>query len=105
MQDRVAEQWDRQLLPHLENDLDNLYLGWDRKHVEALREDEDARATRYGGLFKDGLITRNEARGALDFDEAEQDGYFFELSDSAAKDKAKEQLAKALAERANGFDG
>ncbi|MBL8061363.1 MAG: phage portal protein, partial [Chthonomonas sp.] len=40
MQDRVAEQWDRQLLPHLENDLDNLYLGWDRKHVEALREDE-----------------------------------------------------------------
>lgn len=65
-------------LEHIQNKLqsdllpryaDNLELRYDLSGVGALKENEDKKATRVLNLWKAGLITRNEGRYALDYQE------------------------------------
>ena len=58
MQNLVARQITRQLLGAEKG----LMLGFDRSAVPCLQEDEDAKATRWGGLVRDSVATVAEAR-------------------------------------------
>ena len=63
---------------------DNLELRYDLSNVGALKENEDKKATRVLNLWKAGLITRNEGRYALDYEEDLNGNlYFNELTLSA----------------------
>ncbi len=104
LQDRIARQWNRQMLPLFEVD-ESLYLGWDRKHVEALREDQDAIADRYARLFLADVVTRDEARSAIDMPPSGLDGYHSDLTGGAFALGEKSRLRKRLEARGNVFDG
>jgi HK97 family phage portal protein len=64
-QDRLARQLDLQLLPEFEPRDSGLGFQWDRSAVEVLQESEDARFTRAGQAYRDGILTANEARELL----------------------------------------
>ncbi len=55
---------------------------FDNKGVQALRENEDLRAGRIGRLYRDGVITRSDARSALNFETTTADDVY--LSNLAA---------------------
>lgn len=59
---RIEDQLNEQLAPEYGEDI---RIRFDLSEIEALREDQDARATRLRGLVQDGIITRNEAREQL----------------------------------------
>lgn len=63
MQNRLARQLTRQLLPDF--DSDGLEFRWDRSQVEVLRESEDARCARACQAFQAGILSRDEARALI----------------------------------------
>lgn len=77
--DHIKEKLSQDLLPRF---ADNLELRYDLSGVGALKENEDNRAKRIDMLFKSGIIKRNEAREALDYEDDPVNGnlYFNELS-------------------------
>lgn len=78
MESMVRQSWSRGVIP-----LEKLIAGeitrtlapalgaasaeFDNKGVQALRENEDLKAARIGRLYRDGVITRSDARLALNF--------------------------------------
>lgn len=64
--DLVADTLRWQLLNEFE-DPNQFTLDYDFSQVEALRESQDAKSARTRGEYKDGIITRNEAREALGY--------------------------------------
>lgn len=104
LQDRIARQLTAQLLPQLESD-ESLYLGWDRKNVEALREDEDLRISRYERLFRSDIITRDEARMSIDLEASGSDGFYSDLVGRGLTSELKSGLKSRLEERGDVFDG
>jgi len=56
---------------------DNLELRYDLSGVQALKENEEIKANRVMNLFKSGLITRNEARYQLDYEDINNDEEFY----------------------------
>ncbi len=61
LQQRFAEILNQQLLTDL-GDPEHEHVHWDYSGVDALREIQDATARNAASLFKDGLISRDEAR-------------------------------------------
>ena len=49
---------------------------FDNKGVQALRENEDLKAGRIGRLYRDGVITRSDARSALNFETVDADNVY-----------------------------
>ena len=90
----VKSFWENTIIPRylehikdkLNSDLvsryaDNLYLTYDLSTVTALKESQDALTKRTVDLWKNGLIKRNEARFALDYEDViGGDVFFNELS-------------------------
>lgn len=65
--DLVADTLRWQLLPEFD-DPHAFTLDYDYSQVEALRESQDAKSLRLRGEYKDGVVTRNEAREALGYE-------------------------------------
>ncbi len=90
----VKSFWENTIIPRylehmkdkLNSDLvsryaDNLYLTYDLSTITALKESQDALTKRTVDLWKNGLIKRNEARFALDYEDViGGDVFFNELS-------------------------
>lgn len=77
----------------------NRYCEHDLSQIQALQEDEDAKAKRWGQLFKDGLAMRSEARssmnlGASDESNPDQDKVFFVLKGGSLVKPNEEPLAQ-----------
>ena len=49
---------------------------FDNKGVQALRENEDLKAARIGRLYRDGVLTRADARSALNFETVDADNVY-----------------------------
>lgn len=86
----VKSFWENTIIPRylehmkqkLQSDLlpryaDNLLLVYDLSKIQALKESQDALAKRTVELWKSGLIKRNEARFALDYEEVQDGDVFF----------------------------
>lgn len=96
--DIIASQLTDQFLRIFTDDL-ALYLGFDRRTVEALREDRKELESRYALLYQGGIVTLNEARTALDFEPAKVDGFYQDLSSAASLTLAKARFAESLAKK------
>lgn len=66
----IEEELDVQLLPDFEKNPEGFSCAHDLSKVPSLQEDEDKKATRLSGLWKDGVIQRGEARSGLNFGES-----------------------------------
>jgi phage portal protein BeeE len=86
----VKSFWENTIIPRylehikqkLQSDLlpryaDNLVLVYDLSRIQALKESQDALTKRTVDLWKSGLIKRNEARFALDYEEVQDGDVFF----------------------------
>ena len=86
----VKSFWENTVIPRylehmkqkLQSDLlpryaDNLVLVYDLSKIQALKESQDALTKRTVDLWKSGLIKRNEARYALDYEEVQDGDMFF----------------------------
>jgi HK97 family phage portal protein len=86
----VKSFWENTIIPRylehmkqkLQSDLlpryaDNLVLVYDLSKIQALKESQDALTKRTVDLWKSGLIKRNEARFALDYEEVQDGDVFF----------------------------
>ena len=93
--DHMRDKLQADLLPRY---ADNLELRYDLSNVGALKENEDKKAIRVNNLWKSGLVTRNEARYALDYQDVPDGDIFIDKisqqipSDQAVKKKVHEQL-------------
>lgn len=85
--DHILDKLQSDLLPRY---ADNLELRYDLSNVGALKENEDKKAKRIDMLFKSGIIKRNEARYALDYEEdaIKGDVYFNELATTSTPTEA-----------------
>ena len=98
--DRISRQLTSELLTEFLPD-PLYYLGYDRRRVDALQDDLDQMATRISGLFQSGIIMLNEARKAMDFEPAENDGFFYDLTSQSQIQLAKARHIEAITHRAN----
>lgn len=73
--DHIKDKLTQDLLPRY---ADNLELRYDLSNVQALKENEDMRAKRVSELFKLNLLTRNEARYELDYEEVDDENVFYQ---------------------------
>lgn len=96
--DIIASQLTDQFLRIFTDDL-ALYLGFDRRTVEAMHEDRKELESRYALLYQGGIVTLNEARTALDFEPAKVDGFYQDLSSAASLTLAKARFAESLAKK------
>ena len=87
MESMVRQSWSRGVIPlqkliageisrTLAPVFDAASVEFDNKGVQALRENEDLKAGRIGRLYRDGVITRSDARGALNFDTTPADDVY-----------------------------
>lgn len=77
-QNIIADELHVQLLRDFESQVDQFQVRFDNSRVRILQEDEHRAATRYGELYKNGLIRRSEARTRLGFEAAPEDDIYFE---------------------------
>jgi hypothetical protein len=96
--DIIASQFTDQFLRMFTDD-SALYLGYDRRGVEALQIDRAELEARYTLLYQGGLVMLNEARTALDFEPAPVDGFYQDLSSAASLTLAKARFAESLAKK------
>jgi HK97 family phage portal protein len=96
--DIIASQFTDQFLRIFTDD-SALYLGYDRRGVEALQLDRAELEARYTLLYQGGIVMLNEARTALDFEPASVDGFYQDLSSAASLTLAKARLAESLAKK------
>jgi hypothetical protein len=96
--DIIASQFTDQFLRIFTDD-SALYLGYDRRGVEALQLDRAELEARYTLLYQGGIVMLNEARTALDFEPAKVDGFYQDLSSAASLTLAKARLAESLAKK------
>jgi HK97 family phage portal protein len=83
---------------------DSLVLAYDISGISALREGQDSLATRTINLWKSGLIKRNEARFALEYDET-TDGDIFITDMQISIDTSDIQQKSLNLETTNNHDG
>ena len=67
MQERIARQLDRQLMPDFEAP-GAMFFGWDRTGISILSPEEQDLYERAGQALRDGFITPNEARALVGLD-------------------------------------
>lgn len=87
----IEEEFNVQLLEDWEGENSLSYVTHDYSKVQALQEDEDAKAKRVGGMYTDGIIMRSEARSMLNLgasDPANED------ADKVFKIKTMDNLLK-----------
>jgi HK97 family phage portal protein len=78
--DHILDKLQSDLLPRY---ADNLVLKYDLSGVGALKENEDKKAERVRKLWIDGLVTRNEGRLALDYEDVKNGDLFYEQVQAA----------------------
>ena len=71
--DHMKDVLNRDLAPRY---ADNLVIDYDLENIEALHESQDAIAERARSLFTDNLLTKNEARYLLGYEEVENGDMF-----------------------------
>ena len=95
--EHIKDKLQSDLLPRFS---DSLELRYDLSGVGALKENEDKKAVRVMNLWKAGLITRNEGRYALDYEDATNGDVFFnEIGQIQTQDQQQtDQIKSALKE-------
>ena len=86
--EHIKDKLTQDLLPRY---ADNLELRYDVSNVQALKENEEMKSKRVMELFKSGLISRNEARYQLDFEDADNEEVFYNEIIKPAQEKAMKQ--------------
>lgn len=71
-----AEELWLQLLPDFDDNAEHHQVAFNTREVRALQEDRGKEASRVGGLYKDGLITRREGRVEIGYDAEDTDDVF-----------------------------
>ena len=106
----VKSFWENTVIPRylehikdkLQSDLlprygDNLVLSYDVSGISSLRESQDSLTTRTINLWKNGLIKRNEARFALEYEETTDGDIFInEMQMPITTDEQNNQQQKSL---------
>jgi HK97 family phage portal protein len=72
--EHIKDKLTQDLLPRY---ADNLELRYDLSNVQALKENEEMKSNRVMQLFKSGLISRNEARYQLDYDDVDTEEVYY----------------------------
>jgi HK97 family phage portal protein len=77
MQNAWADDWDSQLLPEFETNVELFCVGWDLSEVRVLQDDENAKSVRLTQQFSAGAITRAEYKGQLGYEVTPADEVYY----------------------------
>jgi len=85
---------------------DNLVLEYNLDSISVLHESIDSMAERVRGLFKDNIISRNEAREFIGYDKVDADNLFYTdiLTETATQTTTVQEEGKSIQKKTNDIE-